>query len=125
MSYKVTINNEVVLNINKIDLNASGQPELNPNLQKLLNLVHLQGIKSGGTESWDALDFRTGTFNDNLRISVEAFRVLGLDGGGQVNHPAFIFLPRLQESNNQTLTYENQDAEGGYSKVSFYLSPSV
>lgn len=125
LHYKITINNEVVLNINKIDLNDSGEPGLNPNLQNLLNLVHLQGIKSGGTESWDALDFGTSTFNDNLRISVEAFRVLGLDGGGQVNHPAFIFLPRPQESNNQTLTYENQEVDNGYSKVSFCLSPPV
>lgn len=125
LHYKITINNEVVLDLNKIDLNSSGEPELNPHLQKLLNLVYLQGVMTGWTESLGALEFRTISYNDNLRISVEAFNVIGLDGGGQVNHPAPIFLPRPQESNNQTLTYENQDAEGGYSKVSFCLSSPV
>ncbi|AWL27168.1 hypothetical protein DJ533_00345 (plasmid) [Acinetobacter defluvii] len=130
LSYKVTINNEVVLNINKIDLNASGQPELNPYTEKLLNLVDLQGILSSGTESWGALDFSTISYNDNLRISVEAFRTIYMDGGGQENNPAFIFFPRPQESNNQTIFYENREMEhheivSGYSKVSFCLSPPV
>ncbi|WP_213072962.1 hypothetical protein [Acinetobacter piscicola] len=121
--YKITINNQLLLDTQKLLLNASGNVLVDPYTANLVNFVHIHGLMFGVDETLKAINIQNVTA-DNLRISVEAYSLIGLDGNNPtpIKQSKYIFKPMNPVTNN-TLIYENGDVESGYSKVSFCLSP--